>query len=110
MSSLLYLVLPLAIDIALTAGCFLGLDLLFKRRWPVVSILASGLLVPGLLAAMAAAALSTPNPQHRDGPGMLFAAMVSLVLFTAPINLIASTLTWLGVRARRKRLTTPGLS
>lgn len=106
MSNIAFLIMPIAIDIALTVGCFLCLELLSRGRWPLVTAFASSPFVPVLLILLAVWFLFLPNPHHYDGPGMGFAASAMFAVFAIPIGAASSAVAFM--LARRRRLKTSG--
>ena len=94
-------VLPLAVFVAVTLVDFFGLTALFRGRRPILAAASSAVLAPLLLLLLAAVFLFSPNPQHRDGPGMGFAACILSELFAIPLGLATSTAAFFAVRRRK---------
>jgi len=87
-------VLPIALAVGMTVG-------VLRRLGPVWAVIIGTLTLPALMAALAVWALNQPNPEHRDGAGMLFAVTIMSEPVTILIGLVASLLTVLVQRRLR---------
>jgi len=95
MHTFIYPIVPTAIDVALTAGGFVGLDFLFRGRRPLVAAVSSALIVPLIMVLLAIVIVFLPNPNHGDLPGMAFVSCFLLAGLALPIGIACSVAVFL---------------
>jgi hypothetical protein len=108
MHTFLYPIVPTAIDVALTAGSFVGIDLILRRRRPFVAAALSSLIVPLLMGLLAIVILLLPNPNHGDLPGLAFISCILLAGLALPISIACSVVVFVVRRLYgQRRLRSP---
>lgn len=82
--------LPVLIGIAITAGGFFVIHTFLKGVKPWIAAVLSAMIVPSMVGSLAIVFLLSPNPDHRDGPGMGFAACLMSEIYALPLSILTS--------------------